>query len=1167
MAKSSTENIYTALSNFLPAGTLTFDIPSYPAFTFSESEDLAEDGWRTFPETVVGFRDDSGTLAKISFLVRHRFIAATYHVSSTVMQLFVRIYVIPWDLPGSRGELRSRDESIQKPGRQHLRDLFLRTRTERSLWDGNMDGPSDPAYFLDGSPDNRTLLDIYNTLPSPLHFTTDLHIPGLRTTLYQYQRRSVASMVARETNSGSIENPLYLPIQGVDGKQFFMQPVTMEILTERPRVTAAPGGILCEELGTGKTIMILSLILATKDQISKPEEAWYEERLPLTPLAFRKFQTPSVKAVRDRLTGSKKKKADSPEGFPSLVEILLHKCRVSPEGVGLQDLETQEMLERHRLFKPWRANVPFYLQFQPPSDDFLGRRARQQTAVGPRVMYLTTATLVIVPDNLRRQWANEILKHCTDILRVYLVDDKRELPDAPVLATDFDIVLTSHSRFLHESKKRSVESLHSWTICECKPKKDGTLRRCKCSRRKDVSPLLQVRWKRLVVDEGHHTAEKRTEYAVFTKLLSVERRWIVTGTPTTNLLGINLGSGLELLYPEDDDELEQPVQQRVWPSEERTDLRKIGNMLGDFLRMMPFAADSKAFSTLVSDPLFKPSGPKPWDVDVLVQVMSSVMVRHRIEDVECEVSLALLDHKTVLLDMDPYAVKTYNRMQAIIAVNVVDTERQHQDYLFHPRNAAHLQELVSNISQSFFWHIVDDMHEERLFNTQDALKNLHKRNGSAEDFKLIEQALHHLQTAMNDPVWMAMQREFHIFHRVDKIPPQVYSAWSPFPELARDASPVALLSPMALHQLRQSVSEKPLSSVAKIAEMGKAYHEQEQAYKVILRLREQSKKRSAQDRHILDATRAARLPADQARGVSAKEKMEEMQREMEAALAKYSAQLNGRVQEGPSSLHSNDPSQRLVASSLLRLSPVAGVRIRNSTSTKLDYILNEVLTYGSDEKFLIFSESPTTLNYVGEALDMCRVKYLSFCGHHSREERQSMITTFETSELYRVLLLELKQGARGLNLVSASRVIFCEPVWKADVEAQAIKRVHRIGQTRPIVHVTTVAIRSTFEEVIVARSKALRENKQEATKAATDDRTVRDFIANPTFLPVPTSERLVNLDIPLFDLPPPPKPATAQSGTSTSSSTQRGESTSSSNTAEKDFPEPPPKKRKVAFAD
>ena len=54
-------------------------------------------------------------------------------------------------------------------------------------------------------------------------------------------------------------------------------------------------------------------------------------------------------------------------------------------------------------------------------------------------MYLTTATLAIVPDNLQRQWANEILKHCTDFLRVLDVGDKDELPDAPVLAADYDV--------------------------------------------------------------------------------------------------------------------------------------------------------------------------------------------------------------------------------------------------------------------------------------------------------------------------------------------------------------------------------------------------------------------------------------------------------------------------------------------------------------------------------------------------------------------------------------------------------------------------------------------------------------------------------------------------------------------------------------------------------
>lgn len=77
-----------------------------------------------------------------------------------------------------------------------------------------------------------------------------------------------------------------------------------------------------------------------------------------------------------------------------------------------------------------------------------------------------------------------------------------------------------------------MESLHSWNVCDCK-----LMRRCKCSRRKDVSPLLQIRWKRIVVDEGHNTAEKRTEYAIFSNILSVERRWIVTGTPTSTFSG------------------------------------------------------------------------------------------------------------------------------------------------------------------------------------------------------------------------------------------------------------------------------------------------------------------------------------------------------------------------------------------------------------------------------------------------------------------------------------------------------------------------------------------------------------------------------------------------------------------------------------------------------
>jgi hypothetical protein len=137
----------------------------------------------------------------------------------------------------------------------------------------------------------------------------------------------------------------------------------------------------------------------------------------------------------------------------------------------------------------------------------------------------------------------------------------------------------------------------------------------------------------------------------------VERRWLVTGTPTTNLLGINLRSsevGPELQYPAEDpseddflpawDDLdpgslsqnsvsianaEVALPPRTWTRYDREDLRRLGTMMITFLQIPRFAAESQLFSRHVVQSLFGTSGPQPGAIQVLTQVMNCIMIRHQ----------------------------------------------------------------------------------------------------------------------------------------------------------------------------------------------------------------------------------------------------------------------------------------------------------------------------------------------------------------------------------------------------------------------------------------------------------------------------------------------------------------------------------------------------------
>ncbi|KAJ6501924.1 P-loop containing nucleoside triphosphate hydrolase protein [Mycena sanguinolenta] len=1109
-----------------------------------QNQNLAEDGWYTFAAPEYKSNEyDHDLLKNLEFLVLNKFVFASFLLAEN--WLFIRIYLIPYDLPGVKGELRNRPDTIVSRARNYLAGILPKISRDPECWAGY--NVPDTPLIVPGT----TLSGIYEDLPSPdglvtaastpttrrlLNFSDTLDNFGIKTKPYRYQRRTVAAMIQKEMDLKDDPDPLFLPVTGMNNKQFFFQPGTMEVLSERPLVAPCRGGILCEELGTGKTLMILTLIVSTRRQLSEPEPSILDSRPVLTPLAFRHFPSGEFADARERFlrnTNSRPNLNLTPLRVPTLVELLLHQMATRPltfisESQTHRHRQLRKDVKKLKQYKaPLKDNIPFYLDYPEQIDDERAYKRRAPVQSGPRLLYLTSATLVVVPSNLLLQWENECSLHCKNLDMCVIRNEP--LPSARVLAK-YDLVLMTYDRFRAEDRSKDKDSKDStWRGCTCAEHPNVRVPKCQC-KPLPGSPLLHVRWKRLVIDEGHVSASLSTVLTHFTKTLSVERRWIVTGTPTTNLLGLNLGKTInedvaatpaeasevlpsrtpsEIQGPEtvdvddDDDPFTAP---RVWTSNDGEDLTKFGNMIAHFVGVPQLLANSKIFGTHVSKPLLDSRGPLPGAVEVLMQLMSSVMFRHRVADVELEVKLPPVTQELVLLDLDPLVVKSYNALQAIIAVNAVTSERKDLDYMFHSKNGEWLQEAVENMSQLMFWRVDDNLYNsgELLRTADEKMKKLSPAT-SPEDIQLMNDAFHHLKIAADDPLWCALQNHEDVPFRVYDLKQPVFEAWtrtthSPDPDHTLYSQCCGYIHPDRLRELKNHVLKQPLISQDALITKGINVAEEDAKMKAfylesLKRKRTSKSSHSQEDSGSRKATQAAKNAADT-------ETMKKVEKELAALSSDSSPPARNDVHR---------------PSALVAKSHIANTRLGCSASSKLNFIINEVLKYSATEKFLIFSDSPLSLAHISEALELLGVDYLRFTTQIPAEKRKQFVLTFETSDTYRVFLMELKHGARGLNLISASRVIFCEPVWRADVESQAIKRAHRMGQTRPIT-VKTLAIRGTAEENMAARRLALKDSTEKIPKLIYES-GMRSFIANPKFL-THTPTVLPVVEFPLVKLAP-----------------------------------------------
>jgi len=139
-----------------------------------------------------------------------------------------------------------------------------------------------------------------------------------------------------------------------------------------------------------------------------------------------------------------------------------------------------------------------------------------------------------------------------------------------------------------------------------------------------------------------------------------------------------------------------------------------------------------------------------------------------------------------------------------------------------------------------------------------------------------------------------------------------------------------------------------------------------------------------------------------------------------------------------------------------------------SDSGKINLLVEKLTEIiGSGHKVVIFSQFVMLLNRVREALATQFPELPRYELTGMTLDRQKPVQGFQNAQGSAVMLVSLKAAGTGITLHAADYVFLLDPWWNPAVEAQAVDRVHRIGQTNTV-FVYRMVTAGTIEERIQA---------------------------------------------------------------------------------------------------
>ena len=963
-----------------------------------------------------------------------------------------RVYVLPEDVKRSA-------RGFMKDLRPLIKRLLPTIDTLPETYHGCFDDSTPPRlYDVPSAEQEESLFYIFNTLDSPQasyeQLTATPHsqeamgdilddgIPGLTATLFPYQKRSVAAMLKREEDPAVSPDQRKPKYHDLRGRPFYMD-VFDGIVLQNPQLYTEPrGGILAETMGYGKTLACIALILSTRGHYPRIPDGRID-----TAARKRHDGVPSLLTMAARSL----KQAGMPwkAEFYAMSQAGYHYERCLKE-LGNHEREFAEPI------------------FHPTTP---GRRVSSRES--ERILRLCFATLVIVPPNLVGHWKQEIEKHTEpgslDVLTIDM--SMKQMPSWEELMC-CDVVLISKNRLDQEYRD---DDLHQG--------------RRFAGQERYQSPLTDVRWLRVICDEGHAFAgsSAKTHGMAMLEKMSFERRWIISGTPSSSLHGVEVNlAATETQEEPRKQSLNSALQQRKAldsVEQETKDMDRLRLIVTNFLKLQPWAnqkgVDRPNWNKYLAP--FDAAGRRRC-APGLRPLLQSLMVRHKIEDIDIDVILPPLHNKTVYLEPSYYDKLSINLFLLTLVSNAVTSERVDEDYMFHPKNRRQLEILITNLRQSSFHWVGHTEHDiAETTRVSDSYFDDHLDTISDEDGLLLTEAIMNGEKALNDSGWRAFSVLHEIGVYVEDFPEHAAEAWS------LDGKPSnPLLMGTTQARLAQQHIRKHLQTGDPTSGLIGAG----------LRAMNDARKRATEDSKTKKST-----PSNSSSTSQLPINMTE-EPQLKPSLASHRTTRT-------------HPSKRRHSVATAGLPPTCSLpptKILGFTSSKLTYLTSRLLHTHPAEKTIIFYSFPNIAFWIAEALELLSIPFLIYASTLPPATRARYLEIFNTpipsptstntsTNAPRVLLMDLRQASHGLHIAAASRIYLVTPIWSPGVEAQAIKRAHRIGQTREV-FVETLVLRGTVEEAMWRRRKEVgeREMRVNAGKGWVEDEGVRGVLQGSGFV-------------------------------------------------------------------